>query len=205
MAEVFDNPGASTTISPDATLSGLNSPWGLALDSKGNLYVANSGGTTISKFAPGAATPGATFTGLNAPSALVVDSLNNLCVVDGNGTFTEYTSSGSLITMSGTFAAVALAVDGSNNIYLAYANNTVREYTPSVATLKATFTGVNSPQALVVDPQGNLYVANGVGSTVSKFTSRHHNLHSHAYWIEWFERTELPGRRRLGRSLRRQS
>ena len=45
----FFAPGA---ITPTATLTGLDSPYGLVLDAAGNLYVANLQNSTISKFAP---------------------------------------------------------------------------------------------------------------------------------------------------------
>ena len=45
----------STT--PTATLTGLTNPRGLAFDASGNLYVANYGNNTVSKFAPGSTTP----------------------------------------------------------------------------------------------------------------------------------------------------
>ena len=38
------------TTSVSTTLSGLNAPYALAFDSSGNLFVANAGGTTVSKF-----------------------------------------------------------------------------------------------------------------------------------------------------------
>ena len=47
--------GAFTT--PTATLTGLNYPEALAFDSSDNLYVANWGNDTVSKFAPGSTTP----------------------------------------------------------------------------------------------------------------------------------------------------
>src|SRR5207253_9805911 len=67
------------------TLTGLSYPNALVFDGSGNLYVANYGGTTVSKFAPGALTPTATLTGLNAPYNLNVDGSGNLYVANVNG------------------------------------------------------------------------------------------------------------------------
>ena len=65
----------------------------LAIDSSGNLYVANDSGSTVSKFAPGATTPTATLTGLTSPDALAFDASGNLYVAnDANtGTVSEFT------------------------------------------------------------------------------------------------------------------
>ncbi len=55
-------------------------PFGLAFDASGNLFVSNAGGTTVSKFAPGATTPSATLTGVNGPYGMAFDSSGNLYV-----------------------------------------------------------------------------------------------------------------------------
>ena len=57
----------------------------MAFDGSGNLFVANSNGTTVSKFAPGATTASATLTGLTTPSALAFDGSGNLFVANFNG------------------------------------------------------------------------------------------------------------------------
>ena len=72
-------PGSTT---PSATLTGLNDPDALAFDASGNLYVANTGGNTVSEFAPGSTTPTATLTGLNDPYALAFDASGNLYVAN---------------------------------------------------------------------------------------------------------------------------
>ena len=49
--------GGQLGAAPSATLTGLSTPKALAFDSSGNLYVANDGNNTVSKFAPGAPRP----------------------------------------------------------------------------------------------------------------------------------------------------
>ena len=62
----------------------------LAFDGSGNLYAANYGTNTVSKFAPGSTTPSATLTGLDGPWALAFDGSGNLYVANaGNGTVSE--------------------------------------------------------------------------------------------------------------------
>ena len=43
------------------------------------------------------------------------------------------------------------------------------EFAPGSTTPTATLTGLNGPDALAFDSSGNLYVANGDGTTVSEF------------------------------------
>ena len=75
---------APGSVTPSVTFNGLNSPSALALDSSGNLYVANGGNGTVSKFVGSSTTPTQTFTaGGSSPSALAVDSAGNVYVVYG--------------------------------------------------------------------------------------------------------------------------
>jgi len=62
--------------------TGLSLPTGLALDSAGNLYVANYGNSTITKFTPSGAGSVFASTGLNGPESLAFDSAGNLYVAN---------------------------------------------------------------------------------------------------------------------------
>lgn len=68
------------------TLTGLNGPQELVINSNNDLYVANITGTTVSEFAPGSTTPTATLTGLNFPIAVTLVSRGDVFVANyGNG------------------------------------------------------------------------------------------------------------------------
>ena len=61
----------------------------MAFDSSGNLFVANLGNDTVSKFAPelGSTKPSATLSGLpagNEPAALIVDASGDLFVANSS-------------------------------------------------------------------------------------------------------------------------
>ena len=110
----------SATLS--ATLTGLSSPWAMAFDASGNLFVADRSLAAVSEFAPGSTTPTATLTGLSNPQGLVFDSSGNLFVAnEGNGTVSEFApaSTTPTATLTGLSYPVALAFDSSGNLYVA--------------------------------------------------------------------------------------
>lgn len=97
--------GVVTTLNTTA----IARPYGLAVDSSGNLYVA-SGNSTIYEVAPSGAV--STFinggAGLNGPTGLAFDGCGNLYVANyanddttpGLGFISEYSSTGQLINAS---------------------------------------------------------------------------------------------------------
>lgn len=129
-----------------AATSGLNNPRGLAVDSKGNLYVANTlGGSgetgNILVFNPSyVLQPTMTITqDTSLPSGVAFDEFGNLWVANFGAN--RYGASGSLI-----------------------------EFTGGVEDHTAIFTGVVGPGALAIDGVGNIWVSNDNG-TISVFAS----------------------------------
>jgi DNA-binding beta-propeller fold protein YncE len=114
----------------------LSSPSGLAVDAKGNLYVANFKGNDILVYSPGYAQMTAkTITqGVSRPSGLAFDPLGNLWVAnfDAN-TVTEYTAgkqnTGATIT-NGILAPQGIAIDGLDNIWVQNNNANVTIFAP---------------------------------------------------------------------------
>jgi len=135
-------------------------PEGMAVDSTGNIYVADQDASTIRKISPGGVV--STFAG-------------------------SFTKSGSL---NGTGSAARfnlpadVAVDSSNNLYVADSNNcTIRKITPAAAV--TTLAGLASaghtngtgsaarfdfPDGVAVDTTGKIYVADTVESAIRKIT-----------------------------------
>ena len=164
----------SLSTTPGANvIGGIDAPDALAFDSKGNLFVANYGGDTVSEFAPGRATPTATLTGLNLPDALAFDSKGNLFVANGGGMTVSEFAPGSITptaTLTGLNVPDALAFDSKGNLFVANdGGTTVSEFASGSTTPAATLTGLNVPDALAFDGKGNLFVANYGNNTVSEF------------------------------------
>lgn len=217
--------GVVTTFAGNANIFGatdgttdatFNGPQGVAVDSSGNVYVADYSSNTIRKitsagvvstFAGTAGTSGsADATGTAArffsPSGLAVDSSGNVYVADtDNHTIRKITPAGVVTTVAGTAGSAgdadgnkatarlnsprAVAVDAGGNLYVAdNGNNAVRKVDTSgaITTLAGkagTFGSVdgigaaarfNLPTGIAIDSAGNLYVAEQPTSVIRKVT-----------------------------------
>ena len=192
----------------------FNQPSGVAVDSSGNIYVADAGNNKIRKVTAagvvityaGSGQGGSTdATGTNAsfsgPSGVAVDSGGNVYVADaGNSKIRKVTAAGVVTTLAGsglggytdatgTNASFSypygIAVDSSGNVYVAeYGANRIRKVTPAgvVTTLAGSgqagstdATGTNAsfyyPRGVAVDSSGNVYVAEQLNNKVRKVTA----------------------------------
>ena len=119
-------------------------PTGIVIDSSGNFYVADSGNSAIRKIAPDG-TVSTLAVGLSSLDAIALDSSGNLYASDNiNHIILKITSSGVITTLAGSSG--------------------VQGHTDGIGSA-ASF---NSPQGLVVDNLGNLYVTDSGNSTVRK-------------------------------------
>jgi hypothetical protein len=159
-------PAAST---PTLTISdGISVPIVVLLDPAGNLYVANSGGTTgsVTEYAHGATSPSRTITtGVNFPFGLALDKNGDVFVANYLGkSVTEYAPGGTtpVRTFNQGTVAVAIAVDGQNLYVAGYGRKKgVTEFDIATGKLVRTITdGINYPHAIGVAPGHQLVVAN---------------------------------------------
>ncbi|HKW30396.1 MAG TPA: HYR domain-containing protein, partial [Verrucomicrobiae bacterium] len=150
---------------------GLNRPVGLAFNSAGNLFVANSGAGQVVEFTPGGA--GSIFaSGLNQPLGLAFDSGDNLFVADsGSGNIYKFTSGGAQSTFaSGLNTPFGLAMDSAGNLYEADdASGNINKFTP--AGVQSTFaSGLNLPVGLAFNSAGDLFEGDFGSSNIYEFT-----------------------------------
>ncbi len=153
--------------------SGLNKPYGVALNGAGNVYIADTGNNAVEEW--NAATRQVTTlvsSGLDLPAGVAVDSFGNVYVADtGNNAIKEWSVATQQITTlasAGLSHPSGLAVDGSGNVYIADTDNlAIKEW--SAATEQAT-TLVSTAEGLLdgvaVDVAGDVYIADTGNSAI---------------------------------------
>ncbi|HXI11483.1 MAG TPA: NHL repeat-containing protein [Thermoanaerobaculia bacterium] len=213
LAGLAESGGSTDGIGSEAR---FNSPRGVAIDSSGNVYVADTNNYTIRKITPaGAVTTlaGLAFgsgsadgTGSAArflfPRGVATDSSGNVYVADSdNHTIRKITTAGVVTTLAGlagnfgsadgTASAArfydprGVATDSSGNVYVAdTSNSTIRKITPAgvvttLAGLAAVFGSADGtasaarfgrPEGVATDSSGNVYVADTGNHTIRKIT-----------------------------------
>ena len=155
-------------------LTGLINPDALAVDTAGNLYVANGGANTVSVFSPGSTSPSATLTGLSGPIAMAFDPSGDLYVANLTANtvsiFSPGASTAGRCMITGLSSPLALTFDTSGNLYvLNNGNSTISRFPPKSTIPNTTLTGLDAPYDLAFDGAGNLYVASFGGNSVNKF------------------------------------
>jgi sugar lactone lactonase YvrE len=155
-----------------ATLASLNDPAGLAVDSSGNLYIADSGNNRIRKVTPDgiistvAGTGDAGYTGdrgaslaatLDTPSGIAVDRQGNLIIADANNHVIRKVSGGTITTIAGTGDE---DYDGDGG--------------------PATEAAFDYPVAVAVDPSGNIFVADYNNYVVRKINASNGRISTYA-------------------------
>jgi hypothetical protein len=152
-------PGAPTPGS--AAASELQGPWGDAVDSAGNVYIADHDNNVVEKVTPsgtlsiiggngssGVASPGpATGTPIQAPSAIAVDGAGNVYV-------TEETH------------AVVLKITPSGTLSIVAGDGVTGAPTPGPATSSS----LSGPEGVAVDAAGDLFIGDDGNQLVEKVT-----------------------------------
>ena len=135
-----------------ATLAKLNNPWGVAVDSSGNIYISDTYNNRIRKVDLSGAITTVAGNGIQGylgdggpalsaelswPNDIALDSQGNLYIADsGNERIRMMNTSGTITTIAGTGVA-------------GYTGEEVA----------ATTAELNDPWGVTVDPAGNLYIA----------------------------------------------
>jgi uncharacterized protein (TIGR03437 family) len=152
-------PGFSGDGGP-ANAAQLNAPYGLALDSRGNLYIADLGNARVRRVAPDGSIATLASAPLISPRNLAVDSAGNLYISDFDGQRVyKIGPDGLLVPLVSQDLRypTALAVDRSGALYIADSeNHLVRKFDRGVLTSVA---AVTTPTGLAFDASGALYIA----------------------------------------------
>ncbi|GAB3991183.1 hypothetical protein GCM10028807_20710 [Spirosoma daeguense] len=147
-----------------ATTAHLATPYGVAVDGSGNLYIADQNNHRIRKVSPsgevttvaGNRIPGfsgdggqATSAQLSTPTSVIVDGLGNLYIADrGNNRIRRVGTTGVISTVSGTITA-GYSGDGG----------------------PAANAQLDSPSSVVRDASGNLYIADTGNHRIRKIST----------------------------------
>jgi len=174
-----------TGVNTDAGIftTDADTPSGIALDSSGDLYLADFNTGTVTEFSPSGANLGVVASGLTQPTGLAFDSFGNLYIAsnDNNGTVTEVPAGGGTPTAiaTGLSDPTGLAVLSGTLYVSSYVNSEIdevplggsglRSFTPFV-THDGGFDDLNKPVGLAFDASGNLYVANSGINSIEQFT-----------------------------------
>jgi uncharacterized protein (TIGR03437 family) len=172
----------------------LNTPYGVAVDSSGNLFITDTGDELLREVSNGTIT---TIAGNLYSIGVAVDSAGNLYVANGS-TVRKVTPGGAITTVAGTGIsgysgdngpatsaqlndAFGVAVDSTGNVYIAdMFNSRVRKVSGGVITtvagtgvpgyngdnIPATAAQLLHPGAVAVDAAGNLYIADSGNQSI---------------------------------------
>ena len=142
-----------------ATSAEIDNPAGIALDSAGNLYIADTSNNVVRK----------------------VDTSGKITTVAGNQSLTpgqpgNYTGDGGAAVSAQLSGPLAVALDSQGNIYIADSgDNVVRKVTVSTGNI-STYVGgnltqgrLNHPWGLAFDSANNLYIVDNGNHRVAKY------------------------------------
>ena len=211
------SPGVRGSADGAGSAASFDVPIGVAVDSSGNVLVADNNSSTIRRITPaGVVTTLAGTAGVvgstdgtgatasfNFPTGVAADSAGNVYVADSrNHTIRKISAGGAVTTLAGSpgrpgaadgVGSAAsfngpweVAVDGASNVYVADSgNDTIRKISAAgvVTTLagspgtRGSADGVGSaalfdtPTGIAIDGAGNVYVGDGANHIVRKVTA----------------------------------
>ena len=203
----LQSPGYSGDGGP-ATSALLNLPIGIAIDTKGNIYIADANNncirqidlnqniTTIAGLGPnnggysGDGGP-ATSAELSGPRGVAVDTNGNIYIADENNNCIRQVDSNGIIStilnvsINGPFG---IAVDTTGNVYISSSDNYVRKINISINVVtiiggngsigysgdggNATSASFNDPFGIAVDINGNVYISDTNNNCVRRINTQ---------------------------------
>ena len=179
---------------PIQTIGGVNRPWGVAVNQRGEIIVAESGGNCISIFSLSGekirtfGSDGAALGQFNCPCGVAVDSDGNILVADGdNHRIQKFTGDGKFLTGVGRRGNKHLEFTNPSGITVNHRNRKVYisdRGNHRIQILNADLTFSNSfgsrgsgdgqftyPWGVALDSTGNVHVADSQGHCIQVFTA----------------------------------
>ncbi len=174
-------PAGVASPSPIGSIDeGIAGPDGLAVDSKGTLYVTNSSNNTLTEYPAGVTSPSVTISnGLSTPTAVAVSTNGTVAVSEfPAGTIVEYKpgATSPSVTMTLLTYPEGLAWDSKGDLYAAWNVNNGNGLTGHVSKcehLKAVCLdqGIAAGQSggLAIDSAGNIVLGDQTNSAVNVY------------------------------------
>jgi uncharacterized protein (TIGR03437 family) len=168
-----------------ATRFKLSSPAGIAVDTAGNIYVADAGNRRIVRIYGGFAATVRDMSGraleFATPTSVAIDAAQNLYIGDGSGIVTRLSVGGALSFLS--IQAKTVALDSAGRMLVVNGRQVQRFDDPRVTIIAGTGLGgfagdgrpatewrFNGPSAVVRDASGNLYIADSGNGRVRQLS-----------------------------------
>jgi hypothetical protein len=147
---------------------GINGPEGAITDSKGNLYVTNTGANSVTEYAAGTTSPSFTYSqGLSSPAGVAVDAKQNVYVSNlGSGAVTVFAQGVNTPSaqLTGIPFPIDVALDAKGNLYVtsyttSFSNGIILEY--AAGSTQGTNLGmtVGGPGGIALDKSGDIVTA----------------------------------------------
>ena len=166
--QIAFGPGVQTTV----PASGLNQPFGVAMDGANDLFIADAFNNRVVEVTPGGVQT-TVASGLGQPMGVAVDGAGDLFIADtNNNSVVEVTPGGVETTVvSGLNQPLSVAVDGAGDLFIADTNNNrVVEVTPGGVQTMVPASGLNSPFGVAVDGAGDVFIADTNNNRVVEVT-----------------------------------
>jgi DNA-binding beta-propeller fold protein YncE len=196
IALVLGRSSVAQTAHPGATLpigSGFILPNAVAVDSSGNVFVADPGNNAVKEIeAVGGVVSSSSAvntigSGFNQPSGVAVDAIGNVFVGDsGNNAVKEIVAVGGVVSSSSAVNTIGsgfnqpsgVAVDAIGDVFVADSgNNAVKEIVAvggavsSSSAVNTIGSGFNQPSGVAVDAIGNVFVADPGNNAVKEIVA----------------------------------
>ncbi len=151
-----------------------NGPAGIAIDSPGNIWVANQSDNTVTELSSTGTTIG-TYSVGSDPMNIAIDSSGNIWVTNGvnPGTVTKLSSTGSTI---GTYPVgsypAGIAIDSSGNVWVTNVESlgTVTKLSSTGSTIGAYTVGPD-PWGIAIDTFGDVWITNFMSSSITELSA----------------------------------
>jgi hypothetical protein len=160
------------------SFTGLKTPEGVAVDTAGNVYVADHGNRVVRWSAGSSTQTVLSFTGLNHPGGVAVDIAGDVYVADwGNNRVLRWAAGSTTQTelpFTGLNHPQGVVVDTVGDVYVTdyYNNRVVKWAAVSNTQTVLALTGLSKPLDVAVDTARNLYVTFNANNRVLKLPTQ---------------------------------